>query len=81
MIKIAIVEDETEYQRMFEDYIHRYAKEKGIDISIRVFSDGFDISEGYEPVWDAILLDIKMHQQDGMTATRIIRQHDQAIPN
>ncbi len=77
--KIAIVEDEKEYQDMFKAYIERYGKEKGEHFSIDLFEDGLDITEGYSAGWDAILLDIRMKNQDGMSAARLIREHDKDV--
>lgn len=76
MYRIAIVEDETEFQEMFKAYIDRYAAEKGEQFTVDVFSDGLDITEDYSASWDAILLDIRMKNQDGMSAARVIREHD-----
>ncbi len=66
MYRVAIVEDEIEYQDMFGKYIERYATEKGERFSVDIFQDGFEITEGYSAEWDAILLDIRMKNQDGM---------------
>ncbi len=79
MYRIAIVEDEKEYQDMFRTYIERYGAEKGEHFSIEIFGDGLDITEGYSAGWDAILLDILMKNQDGMSAARIIREHDNDV--
>ncbi|MCR5101215.1 MAG: response regulator, partial [Butyrivibrio sp.] len=79
MYKIAIVEDEIQYQKMFESYINKYSKEKGEPISISIFNDGLEITENYEPSWDAILLDIRMKNQDGMSAAHVIREHDKDV--
>lgn len=79
MYRIAIVEDEIEYQEMFKSYIDRYAAEKGEQIMIDIFGDGLDITEDYKPSWDAILLDIRMKNQDGMSAARVIREHDRDV--
>ena len=77
--KIAIVEDEEQFQQLFSSYIKRFAKEKLLDIEVKIFSDGLEISEGYEPVWDGILFDIKMKNQDGMKAAKIVRAHDDKV--
>lgn len=76
MYRIAIVEDETEYAEMFASYIARFAEEHGEKITVDRFSDGLEISEEYAPNWDAVLLDIRMKYQDGMSAARVIRAHD-----
>ena len=77
--RVAIVEDETQYQEMFKAYVEKYATDKNLDIRIDIFRDGLDITENYEPKWDIILLDIKMQQQDGMSAAHIIREHDSKV--
>ena len=77
--RVAIVEDETQYQEMFKAYVEKYATDKNLDIRIDIFRVGLDITENYEPKWDIILLDIKMQQQDGMSAAHIIREHDSKV--
>jgi len=79
MIRIAIVEDEQQYRDLFTSYIRRYAAEHKLEISISCFSDGLMITEDYIPQWDIILLDIQMKYQDGMSAARSIREHDQDV--
>ncbi len=78
-MKIAVVEDEKVYQEMFRNYIDKYSSENGISVDVTCFDDGFDITEDYTPVWDVILLDIQMKHQDGMTAAKIIRKHDERV--
>ncbi len=79
MYRIAIVEDESEYQEMFKEYINRFANEKGEILSVDIFADGLEITEDYSARWDAILLDIRMKNQDGMSAARVIREHDKNV--
>lgn len=79
MIRVAIVEDEKEYREMFQNYIERYGIENGMSFDISFFEDGLDITEGYLPTWDVILLDIQMKHQDGMSAAKIIREHDERV--
>ncbi len=76
MIRIAIVEDEEKYRELFSSYIRRYAEEHRQEIAVTCFQDGLMITEDYKPQWDIILLDIQMKHQDGMSAARIIREHD-----
>lgn len=79
MIRIAIVEDEKEYQEMFLEYVERYAKERALEIETDVFSDGLDLTEEYSASYQGILLDIKMKHQDGISAAHKIREHDNEV--
>lgn len=47
MIRIAIVEDEKEYQDTLLSYIKRYREEHFADIATSVFSDGMDLVDDY----------------------------------
>lgn len=79
MIRIAIVEDETSYIRILEQYLHRYEEENNAVFQISVFSDGLDIVSEYNAGYDIILLDIQMKHMDGMTAAERIRALDEDV--
>ena len=63
MIRIAIVEDEKEYQDTLLSYIKRYREERFADIATSVFSDGMDLVDDYHGGFDILLMDIKMKQE------------------
>jgi DNA-binding LytR/AlgR family response regulator len=77
--RIALVEDEREYQENMIRLFHQYEKETKNTILIRTFSDGIDILDDYQACFDVILLDIRMKFQDGMTTARKIRKKDENV--
>lgn len=79
MIRIAIVEDEKEYEQLITQYLSRYAQENGIQFSISRFNDGEEIVSHYKSQFDVILMDIEMASMDGMTAAHKIRQTDAKV--
>lgn len=68
MIRIAIVEDEQNYIDKLSEYLDRYKKEYGEQLSVTVFRDGDEISSGYKAQFDIILMDIEMKFVNGMSA-------------
>lgn len=68
MIRVAVVEDERGCQEQICGYLKRYGEENELEFQTTVFSDGLDIVENYNPVWDIIFMDIRMKHMDGMTA-------------
>lgn len=79
MIRIAIVEDDSESARQLQDYLHQYQQETGTAIETTRFSDGDEITEDYRPRFDLIFMDILMRFKDGMTAAREIRRVDPEV--
>lgn len=79
MLRIAIIEDEKQYQAAIIEHLHRYEQEKGERFSIRTYLDGIDILDEYSADYDLILLDIHMKYQDGMTTARKIREMDENV--
>ena len=79
MIRIAIVEDEAVYTEQLQQYLRRYAQERGLNLNVTAFSDGYAIAGDYRPEWDIIFLDIRMTHMDGMEAARRIREQDDSV--
>lgn len=79
MYHIAIVEDEAEFSAQLQEYVKQYQKENDVPVKVSVFSDGAEILENYEPLYDIILLDIEMPKVNGMEAAEQIRQMDAGV--
>lgn len=79
MLRIAIVDDEREFQEQMREYLSRYEKEEQQQFQVTVFADGLDIVEKYQGCWDIIFMDIKMKHMDGMAAARKIREYDPKV--
>ena len=79
MYKIAVVEDEKEYQESLINSLHRIEKEQGEQFMVRLFNDGMDILDEYSVDYDLLLLDIKMKYIDGMETARRIREIDKDV--
>ena len=79
MIKIAIVEDELDYQEQLKNYLHQYEKESGEIFDITTFRDGDEIVYKYHSEFDIILMDVEMKLMDGMSAATEIRKMDKEV--
>ncbi len=79
MLRVAIVEDDINCVKSYENYLTQYGKQNDITFQINRFQDGEDIVEGYEPVYDIVLMDIEMRFMDGMTAAERIREIDKEV--
>ena len=79
MLRIAIVEDDRNYIQQLQKYLQRYGQESGQAMNISVFTDGDEITEGYRPNYDIILMDIEMCFMNGMTAAQEIRKLDPEV--
>jgi len=79
MIKIALVDDESQIRNQLTGYIEKYKKANDLKCSIEHFSDAYDLVKGYKKSYDIIFMDIQMSKMDGMTAANLIRQVDQEV--
>lgn len=79
MIKIAIVEDDSQYIDTLKEYIARFMRENSVSIDLKIFTDGKQIVFDYEPLYDIILMDIEMPGLDGMSAAEKIRETDRDV--
>lgn len=79
MIRIAIVEDEINYQKQLIEYLRRFEKDQREKIYIETFTDGDQFVENYQAQFDIILMDIQMPLLDGMGAAEEIRKVDSEV--
>lgn len=79
MLRVAVVEDEPVYREQLENFLHRYAEENSTQIEVFAFTSGLTLTKHYQPIYDIILLDIKMPDMDGMEAAGIIRRIDSQV--
>ena len=79
MYHIAIVEDEEQFRQQLTEYLTQYQDENQLEFKISVFTDGAEILENYQPVYDVILLDIEMPKVNGMDAAKQIRVRDDNV--
>lgn len=79
MISIAIVEDDETYKKDLIKNLEKYSDEKNIKFKLFEFSDGEDILEAYEGIYELILMDIEMKFLDGMSTAKKIREIDSEV--
>ena len=79
MYHIAIVEDEAEFRNQLTEYLEQYQKEHQVEFKITVFTDGAEILQDYQAVYDIVLLDIEMPKVNGMDAAKQIRAQDENV--
>ncbi len=79
MLKIAIVEDEKQYQASLVEHLSKFEKLHKEQFVVRTFYDGIDILDDYKADYDVIFLDIHMKHQDGMTTAKKIRKLDENV--
>lgn len=76
MIRIAVLEDEQEPLEALLQYLDRYQKNGGEELSVRVFSNAIDFISGFKAEYDLLFLDIKMPLLDGMEVAEKVREKD-----
>lgn len=79
MVKIALVDDDTNYREELLSYLRQYEQECGEKFHITTFTDGDEILDGYTASYDIILMDIAMRFVDGMETAERIRKMDSEV--
>ena len=71
MLRVAVVEDETEYRGLIQEMVGRYAKEYDLQIQ----TTAFRTAESWFRIItiDILLMDIEMPHLNGMEAAQKIR--------
>lgn len=79
MIRIAVVEDDSNYRRILDEYIKDYGQKNNEEFEVKNYVDGLDIVDKYNASHDIIFMDIEMKHLDGMKAAQRIREHDRNV--
>lgn len=79
MIRIAIVEDEPDFQQQLQNYLIRYGTEKKCRFRISTFCDAVSFLADYRRDYDLVFMDIKMPGIHGMEAAWQLRRLDQQV--
>ena len=80
MIRIGLVDDDKEHQKLIRQFICRYEKEEQTKICVKEYSDGLQFLEEYEGNLDVVFLDIEMPGLNGInTATELIKRNPSVL--
>lgn len=79
MVNIAIVEDDSTYRELLQNYLVRYSQQNNEQFRISVFQDGYEVVSQYDGSWDILLMDVQMKHMDGMRAAQLIRKRDKNV--
>lgn len=76
IIRVAVVDDAKSAVNKMMECLERYSSERGIEFSVRYFTNPLDFLENYEACYDIIFMDIEMPEYDGISAMKRIRAFD-----
>lgn len=65
MINVAIVDDNSKDISRLQECLKLYGEEKGINFSIKTFSNGVDFLTRFRPEYDIVFLDVDMPDMNG----------------
>lgn len=74
MVKVAILEDELEYQKKMSEYFARFCQETGTAFHIDCFSDGNKFLSKYKDDYDIVFIDIQLENSDGFETAKALRE-------
>ena len=78
-MRIAVVDDEASVRETLKDYIDRFSRESGTEMTVSPFPSGDALIGCYEPDYDILVFDIDMPGTNGMDTARKIRKMDENV--
>ncbi|MDU0349509.1 LytTR family DNA-binding domain-containing protein [Actinomyces sp. MRS3W] len=79
MIRVGVVEDDARHRHVLVDYLDRFSGENNLTLKVHTFEDGAELLEDFRPVYDLLLLDIRMQGADGLATARAVRAVDSDV--
>lgn len=79
MRNIAIVEDDDSDAALLERYIGDFGKENAAEFQVHRFHDPVEFFESYKPIYSVVFMDVEMPRQDGVSASRQLREIDKNV--
>ncbi len=79
MRNIAIVEDNDNDAAILASYINDFGKANGIEFRIDRFPDPLVFFDDYKPIYSVVFLDVEMPRQDGVSASKRLRELDKTV--
>lgn len=76
MLRVAVLEDEPEQREQLRAWFTCYEKERGRGLGLTFFSGVQELTEGYRPIYDIMLLEVHPPELNGLEAARAIRAVD-----
>ena len=79
MFKVLIVEDTPAEAQVLQDFLGRYAAEKGLELNVEVLGSALEFIDTRRAA-DLVLMDIDMPGINGMEAAQVMRGYDEQTP-
>lgn len=76
---IAIIEDDPTEANMLRSHFARYAPENGEEFDIKWFPNGNAFLDGYQPIYDLVMMDIDLPGLNGMATAERLRRVDRSV--
>ena len=79
MIRIAVVDDDLNFQKQIRHFITKYFNGEGNAFNIKCFCNGVDFLTEYKCDYDLVILDIQMPMMNGMEVAHRLRDIDKRV--
>lgn len=79
MIKIAIVDDSTEFLNQQNNHLIKYQNENHISFDIHKYSNGIAFLEEYSCDFDIVFMDMQMPYMNGLDVCKKLREKDENV--
>lgn len=76
---VCVVEDDLKYMNQLEEFLTKFGETNGVAFRLDKFSDGLDFLNAYRPVYDLILMDIRLPSIDGIDTAKRLREMDRKV--